>query len=71
MDRKKGPPESDPNPATSPDQKTESPIRVTHPADAERDLWAWTAVHLNDGRVISLAWLRGYRGAVVCEVRRG
>ncbi|MCT2280313.1 hypothetical protein M3G91_22105 [Micromonospora chalcea] len=28
------------------------------------DIYAWTAVHLNDGRVVSLAWLHGWPGAV-------
>lgn len=37
------------------------------------DIWAWTGVHLADGRVISLAWLRGYPGAVASPpaARRG
>lgn len=32
--------------------------------DGSEDLYAWTGMFINDGRMISLAWLRGYPGAV-------
>jgi hypothetical protein len=38
------------------------------------DTWAWTGVFLADGRMVSLAWLRGWPGAVASparEMRRG
>lgn len=36
------------------------------------DIWAWTGVFVGDGRMVSLAWLRGYVGAVASTgARRG
>jgi hypothetical protein len=40
---------------------------VSDPAD---DTYAWTGIHLDDGRTISIAWLRGWPGAVVGWWRR-
>lgn len=36
----------------------------------EDDVYAWGAILLNDGRAISLAWLRNYPGAVAARWRR-
>jgi len=38
--------------------------------DSAADLHAWSSVFLDDGRVISIAWLRGYAGAVASRWRR-
>ena len=45
----------------------------------EEDVWAWGGIYLADGRVISLAWLYGWPGAIASSpqqrrleaVRRG
>jgi len=42
-------------------------VTVTDPA---ADLFAWTGVFLDDGRVISIAWLRAWPGAVASRWRR-
>lgn len=34
------------------------------------DTYAWSAILLEDGRVISLAWLRNYPGATSARWRR-
>lgn len=49
-----------PRPATVIDDPTLQP---------EDDTWSWTGVILTDGRVVSIAWLRGYPGAVACPPR--
>jgi hypothetical protein len=46
---------------------TNSTSTVTDPVE---DVHAWTGVFLEDGRVISLAWLRAYPGAVASRWRR-
>lgn len=33
------------------------------------DTFAWGGVFLDDGRVVSIAWLRGYSGAVASPAR--
>lgn len=60
--RKEGPP----GPAKDTPTVAE-PLRVA-PQD---DIWAWCGIHLADGRVISIAWLRGYPGAVASPPRAG
>jgi hypothetical protein len=46
---------------------TPSASTVTDPVE---DVHAWTGVFLGDGRVVSIAWLRGYPGAVASRWRR-
>lgn len=38
---------------------------VSVPPGPRGDRYAWSGIRLNDGRVISIAWLRGYPGAAV------
>lgn len=54
--------------AQRPVGKTIVRVIVSDPAD---DSYAWTGIFLNDGRVVSLAWLRGWPGAVAGRWRRG
>lgn len=53
---------------------TDRPTRRTNNLAAivapEDDTWAWQGIALADGRVISIAWLRGYRGAVASPARQ-
>lgn len=45
----------------------------TVPLDPEHmlaDTYAWGAIYLDDGRVVSLAWLRDWPGAVASRWRR-
>lgn len=44
--------------------------RVSQCTDPADDVFAWTGVFLADGRVVSLAWLRNWPGAVEGRWRR-
>jgi hypothetical protein len=51
---------------------TDRPALATIPAARiapEDDVWAWGGIHLADGRVISLAWLRFWPGAIASPPR--
>lgn len=52
-------------------QTDETESTVSHATDPFDDLYAWSGVFLSDGRVISLAWLYGWPGAVEGWWRRG
>lgn len=41
------------------------------PASPQADLYAWTGIFLTDGRMISVAWLCGWPGAVASPAPAG